>query len=63
MPARHIGTVVGLLTFLGGLLAWYRASVESNVSLKRDWSHLKVNQQLIQNVGFLAKDLDAGFDR
>lgn len=41
MPARHIGTVIAVVTFLGGLLAWYRSSVETSIVMRRDWEHVK----------------------
>lgn len=64
MGVEYIGAIVGFLTFLGGFIAWYRASVESNVSLKRDWGHLKKNQeQMIQNINFLSKEIDDRFDQ
>lgn len=61
---EYIGITIGILTFIGGLLAWYKGAVEKDYASKRDWGHVKNSQQqLSQNVGFLFKDMDARFDR
>lgn len=61
-----IGAIVSLLsicTFVGGLLAYYRATVRKEYASERDMNHLKNNQlQLSQNTEQLWRLMDEKFD-
>lgn len=55
--------LIGILTFIGGVIAWYRSAVEKQYANQRDWNHVKNNQQqLIQNLDFFIKEQDRRFD-
>ncbi|AFZ32218.1 hypothetical protein Glo7428_3758 [Gloeocapsa sp. PCC 7428] len=63
MGLEMLGTLIGAVTFLGGVLAWYRSSVETNYAQKREFNHLRNNQeQLSENLKFIAKEMDSRFD-
>lgn len=58
-----LAVVVSLLTFAGGVIAWYSASVQKRYASQRDFEHLKRNyEQLASNQNEIVKDLDKGFD-
>lgn len=64
MGFEHIGVLIGVLTFLGGLLAWYRGAVEKNYASKRDWEHVRRNQEnLTKNLETLFREFDNRFDQ
>lgn len=50
-----ISLVMGLTSFIGGLVLWYRGAVEKRFAAERDFQHLKRNQE--QLAGYL-KELD-----
>jgi hypothetical protein len=59
-----IGLSLGILTFIGGLIAYYRGSVEKGYAAKRDFGHLKNNyQQLATNQDQILREQDERFDR
>lgn len=61
--ADHLGAVLGIVTFLGGLLAWYRASVEKTYAAQRDFSHVKESlRSLTTNLNSMKDWEDARFD-
>lgn len=63
MGIEVIGTTIGVVTFVGGVLAWYRSSVEASYAARREFNHLKNNQeQLAENLQFIAKEMDSRFD-
>ena len=56
--------IIGILTFIGGVVAWYRSAVQKEYASQRDWEHIKNNQrELVQNLNFLFKELDSRLDR
>lgn len=64
MGLEHVATLIGILTFLGGILAWYRGAVEKNYASKRDWEHVRRNQEnLTKNLEILFKEFDGRFDQ
>lgn len=48
--ASTIGLFLGLCTFIGGVVAWYRGSVEKDYAARRDFNHLQRNYENISNV-------------
>jgi hypothetical protein len=55
--------VIGLITSVGGGLAWYRARVAQDVEKKRDFNHLKNNYlQMATNLEKLWVQNDERFD-
>lgn len=59
-----VSLVVGLVTSIGGGVAWWRAVVRKQYAAERDFGHLKRNyQQLAQGVDLLYKEGDKRFDR
>lgn len=55
--------IMGLLSFLGGLMLWYKGSVEKRYAAQRDFGHLKRNyDQLTMGVDELGKDVDTRLD-
>jgi len=56
--------VIGVVTFLGGTLAWYSGAIEKRYAAQRDFGHLKRNQENIsREVGELFKEQDRRFDQ
>jgi hypothetical protein len=63
MQYINVGSLLGIITFLGGLLAWYRGSVEKSYAAKRDFGHLKKSlETLITNLETLRAEDDRRFD-
>lgn len=59
-----IAALIGIFTFVGGLIAWYRGAVQKEYASQRDWEHVKNNQkQLIENLNFIFKEIEEKFDR
>ena len=59
-----ISLIMGLASFLSGLLLWYKGSVEKRYAAQRDFGHLKRNyQQLSEGVSLQAKEMDRRFDQ
>ncbi|MEL6260459.1 MAG: hypothetical protein AAFR12_05270 [Cyanobacteria bacterium J06626_6] len=60
---NHIPLVMGLLSFVGGLAAWYKAEVKRRYGAERDANHLKTAYEaLAANVAHLDKMLDQRLD-
>lgn len=58
-----IPLAIGIITFLGGTLAWYSGAVEKRYAAQRDFAHLRENQkQISQGVSDLFKEQDRRFD-
>lgn len=61
---EYAAALIGILTFIGGIVAWYRGAVQKAYASQRDWEHVKNNQrELVQNLNFLFKELDSRLDR
>ena len=61
--ATVVSLAIGVITFIGGLLAWYRGAVEKRYAAERDFNHLKRNyEQLANSLGSLMKDEEDRFD-
>lgn len=60
---ESLAAIIGILTFVGGIVAWYRSAIEKQYAQVRDWNHVKNHQQqLIQNLDFFLKEQDRRFD-
>lgn len=58
-----IGLVIGVSTFLAGILAWYAGAIEKKYAAQRDFQHLKKNQeQIVSLTEQLFKEQDRRFD-
>lgn len=58
-----LSITLGLFSFLGGALLWYKGSVEKRYAAQRDFNHLKNNyQQMSEALAAIAKDMDTRFD-
>lgn len=56
--------LIGILTFVGGLIAWYKGTVQKEYASQRDWEHVKNNQkQLVENLNFIFKEIDEKLDK
>lgn len=56
--------LIGILTFVGGLIAWYRGAVQKEYASQRDWEHVKNNQkQLAANLDFMFKEIEQKLDK
>lgn len=56
--------LLGLITFVGGCLAWYSAAVVKRYAAQRDFQHLtRSYEQLAANQSTILKELDNRFDR
>lgn len=56
--------LIGLITFLGGTIAWYSGAIEKRYAAQRDFNHLKKNQENIaRGVSELFKEQDKRFDQ
>lgn len=57
------GGIIGILTFVGGILAWYSGAIEKRYAAQRDFQHLKKNQENISlGIHSLFKEVDRRFD-
>lgn len=64
MSLEAAAALIGILTFIGGLIAWYRGAVQKEYASQRDWEHVKNNQkQLVENLNFIFKEIDERFDK
>lgn len=55
---EYIGVGIAVVTFVGGIFAWYSAAVKKEYASQRDWEHLKNNQRQFQeNLDYLFKDM------
>ncbi|MEL6605361.1 MAG: hypothetical protein AAFP20_19280 [Cyanobacteria bacterium J06614_10] len=60
---NYIPLVMGLLSFIGGVAAWYKAEVRRRYGAERDTNHLKTAYEgLATNVGHLDQMLDQRLD-
>lgn len=58
-----VAALIGIITFVGGLIAWYRGAVQKEYASQRDWEHVKNNQkQLVENLNFIFKEIERNFD-
>lgn len=58
-----ISLAMGLASFLGGLILWYRGSVEKRYAAERDFRHLQRNyEQLSGHLLALIKEEDSRYD-
>jgi hypothetical protein len=54
-----ISLVMGLSSFIGGMVLWYRGSVEKRYAAERDFAHLRRNyEQLCQELMELEEKID-----
>lgn len=54
-----IGLLIGLTSFVGGGILWYKGSVEKRYAAERDFRHLQRNyEQLAHSILELDKDFD-----
>lgn len=61
---EYAGAIIGIVTFIGGIVAWYRGAIQKEYASQRDWQHIKTNQkELVQNLNFLFNELDGRLDR
>lgn len=42
-----VGLLLGILTFIGGLITWYRGAIEKGFAAKRAFEHLQRNYEQI----------------
>ena len=64
LSLEAVAASIGIFTFVGGLIAWYRGAVQKEYASQRDWEHIKNNQkQLIENLNFIFKEIDESFDK
>lgn len=64
MSLETAAALIGIVTFIGGLIAWYRGAVQKEYASQRDWEHVKNNQkQLVENLNFIFKEIDERFDK
>ena len=58
-----LSLVMGLGSFLSGILFWYKGSIEKRYAAQRDFGHLKRNyEQLSEGVGQLGEEMDRRLD-
>ena len=61
--ATAIALIISIASFLGGLIMWYRGSVEKRYAAERDFNHLKRNyEQLAASLATLMQAEDERFD-
>jgi NAD/NADP transhydrogenase beta subunit len=54
-----IGFLISLVTFSGGVIAFWRGSVVKSYAAERDFNHLKNNQlQIGEAIAMLSRDVD-----
>lgn len=52
-----LAVAISVVTFSGGIVAWYRGAVEKRYAAERDFNHLKNNyDQINSNLLRIAKD-------
>lgn len=63
MNLEVLAAVMSVITFSGGVLAWYSANVQKSYAAQRDFEHLKRNYaQMTENLREVAEELDRRFD-
>lgn len=61
--ATAIALIISICSFFGGLIMWYRGSVEKRYAAERDFNHLKRNyEQLAASLASLMQMEDERFD-
>ena len=61
--ATAIALIISISSFFGGLIMWYRGSVEKRYAAERDFNHLKRNyEQLTAHLTTLMQEEDNRFD-
>lgn len=64
MSLETVAALIGIITFVGGLIAWYRGAVQKEYASQRDWEHVKNNQkQLATNLDFMFKEIEYKLDK
>lgn len=64
LSVETVAALIGIITFIGGLIAWYRGAVQKEYASQRDWEHVKNNQkQLTNNLDFIFKEIDQKLDK
>lgn len=59
-----LAVIASLLTFSGGIVAWYSASVQKKYAAMRDFQHLQRSyEQLATNQTAILRELDDRFDK
>lgn len=54
-----IGVALGLFSFLGGVVLWYKGSVEKRYAAERDFNHLRRNQEQMGGaLATICKDIE-----
>ncbi len=60
---EHIPVIMGVISFVGGAVAWYSAAVKKRYASERDFNHLKRNyESLSTNIASLSDLLDQRLD-
>ncbi|MEO1444791.1 MAG: hypothetical protein AAFV46_00885 [Cyanobacteria bacterium J06635_11] len=60
---EHIPLAMGLFSFIGGVIAWYGATVKKQYAAERDFGHLKKSyESLAHNIGSMDRLFDQRFD-
>lgn len=63
MSLETLATIISIVTFAGGVLAWYSGAVQKRYAAQRDFEHLKRNyEQLARNQETILKEIDSKFD-
>lgn len=63
MSLETAAALIGIFTFIGGLIAWYKGAVQREYASQRDWEHVKNSQrQLVENLNFIFKELEEKID-
>lgn len=61
---EHAALVVGVITSIGGGVAWYSAFVRKQYAAERDFQHLKRNYETMRDaLSALEDDLDKRLDK
>jgi len=62
--AEHITLLMGVCTFIGGLIALYGAAVRKQYASERDFNHLKRNyESLSGNIASIDRMIDDRLDK
>lgn len=59
-----VPSIIGVIGFCTGVVAWYRGAIEKRYAAQRDFGHLKKNQENIsKGVAELFREQDRRFDQ
>lgn len=59
-----IAALIGIVTLIGGAIAWDRGAIQKEYASQRDWEHIKNNQkQLVENLNFIFKEIEQNFEK